>query len=117
MLRERNISLWEANHYKPVMQLNAAGARKSATTKDPVTVILKIPDMLERDFRGHGPTIDDAVTNALIFSFNRPLRLREAGITGAMARLERELEALWDVLWRSRYANMTDDELDDDVPF
>lgn len=117
MLRERGISLWEANHYKVHFELNAKGQRKAATKKDPVTVILKIPEMVDRDFHGHGATIDEAVTNALTFSYNRPIRMRESGVSGALARLEDEIEKLWDVLWKQRYANMTDEELDDDVPF
>lgn len=109
MLDERGISLWDANHYR-----TSASTSKVATTKDPVSVVLKIPEAPDMNFHGYGATLDEAVAHALTFSFNLPLRLREPGLAGAMARLENQLNELWGVLWQrpDRQA-----DLEDDIPF
>lgn len=109
MLAERDIALWDAYHYKDYRSTS-----KYATTKDPVSVVLKIPEAPDMNFHGHGDNLDAAVANALAFSYNLPLRLREKELAGAMARLESELHETWRSLWEQRCADL---DLADDVPF
>ncbi len=115
MLDERNISLWDAYHYK-----TAASTSKVATTKDPVSVVLKTPDAIDMNFHGYGATLDEAVAHALTFSFNLPLRLREPGLYGAIARLEAAMNDLWATLYDQRHKRgqlLGTGDLDDDIPF
>lgn len=110
MLTERNVALWDAFHYQTI---HSTG--RHANKKDPVTVILKIPEMPDKDFHGNGATIDDAVVSAFTFPYNRDLILREGGLRAAMIRLEDELFKLWLAIHSSTYRSY--DDFDDDVPF
>jgi hypothetical protein len=110
MLVERDVALWDAVHYK-----DQHSTGKNASKKDPVTVILKIPEKPEMSFYGNGRTIDEAVVNAFCFPYNRDLLLREGGLRAAMIRLEDELWKLWLAIHaRTHHGNLDDD---DDIPF
>lgn len=109
MLVERDIALWDAHHYKTV-----ESTTKYATTKDPVSVCLLTPRAVDRYFYGRGPTVDDAIANAL--ASNSGLNFDEPGLTGALARLENEMHAVQGAIWKSRIDRFGDD-LDDDIPF
>lgn len=106
LLVERNIALWDAHHY------NVLTGRP--TMKDPVSVTLVTPEAVDRMFYGQGPTVDEAITNAL--ARNPGLRFNEDGVAGALARLENALHHLNASLYMrpvtGGYWN-----LDDDIPF
>lgn len=116
MLVERDIALWDAHHFK-----TAATTTKYATMKDPVSVCLVTPRAIDRMFYGRGATTDEAVLNAL--AVNTGLNFQADGLTGAMARLENELHALWSLMWqtkdrvRAAELGIRVEDLDDDVPF
>ncbi len=110
MLVERNIALWQASHYTTVYSKSPG----RPTAKDPVSVTLATPEAVDRFFYGRGPTVDEAVANAL--AANSGLNFHVPGVIGATARLENELHALQSALWQHRVAIFGDD-IDDDVPF
>lgn len=115
MLDERGIALWDAYHYK-----RPGSTSKTATSKDPVSVVLKTPEAPDMNFHGYGDTLEEAVRHALTFSFNLPLRLRESGLNGAMARLEAATQELWVTLLEDRQRRgqlLGTGDIDDDIPF
>jgi hypothetical protein len=104
MLRERDIALWEAHHY------NFQTGRPTA--KDPLSACLVTPRILGRYFHGHGPTIDEAIMDAI--NRNPELRAAEDGLLGAMARLESALWGLSKAVWTENIERRGEDY---DVPF
>lgn len=123
MLVERDVAVWDAHHYTTAASSNPG--RPNA--KDPVSVCLMTPRAPDRMFYGRGPTLDDAVLNAL--ADNTGLNFLEPGITGALARLENELAALTAIWYQDRMQRLCDQfresgghakygvDWDDDVPF
>lgn len=107
MLVERDIALWDAYHYQ-----TPSSTGRHANSKDPVRVALMTPHAIDRMFYGAGPTVDEAIVNAL--ATNSGLNFHEPGLTGALARLENECHALSSGLW-SRPGRWSD--IDDDIPF
>jgi hypothetical protein len=123
MLRERDVALWSADHYQ-----DHRSTTKNATKRDPVTVVLKVPELPDRDFHGSGDTLDLAVAAAFNFPYNRALLEREGGLRLALAKLEDAVADLTRPLsadrWKREVAayratrpDQVWDDLDDDVPF
>lgn len=108
MLRERDVALWSADHYQ-----DHRSTSKQATKRDPVSVVLKVPELPDKDFYGHGDTIDLAVGNAFSARYNRALLEREGGLRLALAKLEDAIDELA-VPWRVA-RNRRDDP--DAIPF
>lgn len=127
MLLERDIALWDAYHFQTPQSTG-----KTANSKDPISVTLMTPHAVDRIFYGRGPDIDSAVLHGL--ASNSGLNFHEAGITGALARLENALHHLSAGLYTKRCERAMDrykhrermtadqwqqwsDDLDDDIPF
>lgn len=105
MLRERDIALWDSAHFTTIHSAHPG----RPTTKDPVRVVLISLIAPDRHFSGVGEDCDAAVQDALVR--NTGLRAIEAGLAGALARLENALHDLNVTLWLQK------DDLDDDIPF
>lgn len=110
MLRDLDIALWDAVHYK-----TALSTGKNANRKDPVEVALVTPKNVNRTFFGRGGDTALAIEDALIR--NAELRaLVYGGLPGALARLELATAELQRELFNQRCTILWDD-LDNDIPF
>ena len=110
MLRDLDIALWDAVHYK-----TALSTGKNANRKDPVEVVLVTPRNVNRSFYGRGGDTALAIEDALL----RNVELRAlvySGLPGALARLEIAMIDLKHQALTQRFT-MTSDAYDDDIPF